>query len=723
MAAAETAGTTRTRFRGDIQGLRTVAVLLVVAYHLTGMPSGGFIGVDVFFVISGFLIGGALFRQFDSEGRIGLKAFYWRRLWRLGPASLAAIVATVGMSFWLMSTARAHETLVDAGWTLLLVANLRFALQGVDYSNVGAADSPLLHFWSLAVEEQFYIIAPLAIMGAALLAPRVMKDVARRRVGVVLVVLVLLGASAWMTLANPGHAYFSLAARAWELAVGVFAALLVSVSTERIDRLRVDIAYVGLALIAFSGLWVSESVGFPFPWAIPAVLGSALVVWSGARGAGPAVLDNAPMRYLGDRSFAIYLWHFPAIAMVQQFRLDNRVINWVAALVLTFAATELSYRLVEKPLRAIGHGERPRWNWSRREAWTNVMSASAVVGAVGALVFAVVVRPLPQPPADEVSAISETNAPTAPAEPAAAVSPFADLWAEPMGPAERERVAQIEQALASTSWDDREGVIESAAYVDNYPECLGEWGVAGAAAQIADERCWFGDPEGDRTIYVAGDSNALSFVPAVVAAYPDAQVRALTIGQCPLIAIGTATFAHDRDPALCAEASQAFMDELERVHPDAVVLVTASSTMWRLASGATGGAAEAEWTEAFRTTLSELATFTEDVIVLDSLRSSVPIDECAWTFSRPSDCFATLGGVQVEVPRVQRAVVDELALDNVHYPQTLQWYCDAEGRCPAAIDGVAVVVDTEHLTEGGARALGPLLAERVPLDRSAAAAS
>ena len=150
--------TPKPRFRPDIQGLRAVAVLAVVANHLFGFPAGGFIGVDVFFVISGFLITGQLFREHHKQGRISFADFYRRRVRRIFPISTVVIIVTVAASFVIYLTARAQTVAVDGIWALFFAGNWHFAFLGTDYwANTGSI-SPLQHYWSLAVEEQFYLV-------------------------------------------------------------------------------------------------------------------------------------------------------------------------------------------------------------------------------------------------------------------------------------------------------------------------------------------------------------------------------------------------------------------------------------------------------------------------------------------------------------------------------------------------------------------------------------
>ena len=216
------------RFRGDIQVLRAVAVLLVVASHVTGVPEGGFIGVDVFFVISGFLITGMLLESADRPWREVVTRFYARRARRILPAALTTLAVTVAVSWLLLSSARADRVATDAVWAALFGANWHFAAVGTDYFASSTPPSPLQHYWSLAVEEQFYLVWPLllalAFVAMRARARRTTTTVALGLAGVVAVLS--FGWACWQSADAPTVAYYSTLTRAWEIATGAIVACL-----------------------------------------------------------------------------------------------------------------------------------------------------------------------------------------------------------------------------------------------------------------------------------------------------------------------------------------------------------------------------------------------------------------------------------------------------------------------------------------------------------------
>ncbi len=338
--------------RDDIQGLRAVAVLLVVLGH-AGVPwlGGGYIGVDVFFVLSGFLITGILLAEFAKRGSISLPGFYLRRARRILPAAMLTLVVTDIAAHHLLNFVRAREAVNDSIWSALFAANVHFARQGSDYFAQGQPPSPFLHFWSLAVEEQFYLVWPALL--ALLLALRFRR---------LLLVLIAVGAGsfAWsihFTAAAPAAAYYSTFARAWELALG--AAL--AAAAPHLRRLPVcaglALGWLGLLAIGVAASAYSERTPFPGSVALLPAAGAAFVICAGLAvrpaelGVG-RVLSLAPLRYLGDRSYAFYLWHWPVLILAAQSAGHDLSLGAKLALVgFAFLLSVVSYRFVENPIR------------------------------------------------------------------------------------------------------------------------------------------------------------------------------------------------------------------------------------------------------------------------------------------------------------------------------------------------------------------------------------
>lgn len=340
-------------YRADIDGLRALAVALVVLFHagVSWLP-GGFIGVDVFFVISGYLITGLLVAEQARTGRISLAAFWARRVRRLGPALVLVMVVVLPASMVFLSrigteTGPAAKAALAA---LLLNANHFFLLESGDYFAAAAETNPFLHTWSLSVEEQFYLLWPLALL-AMLRWPR------RKLVVSVAAafVLSLVGAAwAWGTWSSSAQFYL-MPARAWELLAGAWLAVVARRSPNSIVAARIanPLAVVGLGLIVLSALKVSGLWGFPFPLGFGPVAGAVLLIWAGAAAPQNLISRRAalpPIVYLGRISYPLYLWHWPLLVLSRGSRLWEPD-PWADALAVlaALAAAAATYEAVEKP--------------------------------------------------------------------------------------------------------------------------------------------------------------------------------------------------------------------------------------------------------------------------------------------------------------------------------------------------------------------------------------
>lgn len=345
--------------RDDIQGLRAVAVLLVALSH-AGVPflRGGYVGVDVFFVLSGFLITGMLLAEFEARGRVSLAEFYARRARRILPAATLTLVVTVVAAHQLLNFVRAREAVWDSMWASLFASNVHFAQEGSDYFEEGQPPSPVLHFWTLSVEEQFYLVWPTVLVLALAWRAR-----SRRPQLIFIPVLVAAGASlVWSihyTGASPKAAYFSTFARAWELALGAALALAAPTIARLVRRGQAVLGWSGLAAIGCAAALFSGSTAFPGAAALLPTTGAALVIVAGLagedsrQGAG-RFLSLSPFRYVGDRSYAFYLWHWPVLIIAVQYA-GHELSLGVKLLLLAgaFLLSIVSYGLVENPLRRL----------------------------------------------------------------------------------------------------------------------------------------------------------------------------------------------------------------------------------------------------------------------------------------------------------------------------------------------------------------------------------
>ncbi len=380
--------------RADIQALRALAITSVFAYHLWPTHfKGGFIGVDIFFVISGFLITGQLWREVEATGRVKFSQFWARRARRLLPASLLVIAVTIVVILIFVPPLWYLGFVDEITGSVSYVQNWVLAGKATDYLQANTADSPFLHFWSLSVEEQFYVFWPL-ILGLLLLLTRAKELVGKLSVkfaisaGLWLIFVGSLAYSVYLTTTEPELAYFSTFTRAWEFAGGALVAVIFS-SRELNRHLKAALLWVGLALMAYGLLKFNAHTAFPGYWAaVPTVGAMAFLLGGDSRShlAPWWVFKFWPLKFLGDISYSLYLWHWPLIILApwvlhQNLTTNDRIAIIGVALVLAW----LSKQFVEDPIR-FGSLAKKR---SSTQLVTAAVAMLSVIGlALGGSLFA-----------------------------------------------------------------------------------------------------------------------------------------------------------------------------------------------------------------------------------------------------------------------------------------------------------------------------------------------
>lgn len=345
--------------RLDIQGLRAIAVGVVVAFH-AGLPlPGGFVGVDVFFVISGFVITTMLQREWDRDGNLRLGRFYLRRFKRLTPA-LATVLVVVVIVTALVGPLNSSTTApVTALGAIALIANVVIAETTGGYFDAAAGENPLLHTWSLSVEEQFYLAFPTLILIAWRWTRNLPSASGRRAVWLavaicsgLLLAATLYGAtrSSWMDSTWLG--FYSPLLRFWEFGAGVLVAIVPSRGWAPSPPIRGLLGWGGLTMIAASCWLIHEGVRYPSAWTLLPVVGTSAVIIGGLSGDGAVsrLLSAGPLVTVGDWSYSLYLWHWPMIVLGRY--LSPAPWTPVVAAVLSLLPAYLSFRWLEQPLRA-----------------------------------------------------------------------------------------------------------------------------------------------------------------------------------------------------------------------------------------------------------------------------------------------------------------------------------------------------------------------------------
>jgi peptidoglycan/LPS O-acetylase OafA/YrhL len=347
------------RIRKDIEGLRAVATFLVLPYHAGLMLfPGGFVGVDVFFVISGFVITGQLLKEVERSGRVSLMRFYARRAKRLLPASSVVLAATAVMTWLWVPKIRWETTGGDIVASALYFVNWRLADRSVDYLAEDVTPSAVQHYWSLAVEEQYYFIWPILLLLAVMAATKF--GIRRKKAllgGLALVAVPSFLYAIYASSATPEPAYFATTTRMWEFTIGAFVAIL-AVHLDKMPRgLAIALAWGGLAMILVSGRVYHAEMIWPGAYAALPTIGTGLVIAAGvaAGNRGPvALIGNRFMLFIGYLTYSLYLWHWPLLIVAREhFAPEHRIsVPWnLAIVVFTIVPAWLTFKLIENPIR------------------------------------------------------------------------------------------------------------------------------------------------------------------------------------------------------------------------------------------------------------------------------------------------------------------------------------------------------------------------------------
>ena len=668
------AGSRERPLRADIQGLRAVAVALVVVYHLwPGLLPGGFVGVDVFLVISGFLITTHLVSR-PPRSWADLAAFWARRARRLLPAALLVLTATLVATRVVAPETLWRTTASEVIASALYVQNWRLATSSVDYLAAESAASPVQHYWSLSVEEQFYLFWPLVVSGLVLLS---LRAGSRRALvvpaGMAAVVLASFAWSVHATAVQPAGAYFVTPTRVWELGAGaVLAVLVADRAGERRPRsaaVRSALAATGLAAVLVAATTYSSATPFPGWQATLPVLGTVAVIAARAEPgeAWPVrLLAPRPVQYLGDVSYSVYLWHWPLVVLVpfvsggQLGRLDR-----AAVLVLSVVLAGLTKTLVEDRFRAA------RGAPGTRRSLRLAGAGMALVVGLGALQLLEVTR-LEQRAEAEVAAALAAGGPCFGA---AALAAGADC--PPLGTGKP--VPPPAQAVNDTSEAYARG-------------CF-------AASPFAEvRRCTFGDPQGTVSIALVGNSHAGHWLPALEAVAEQRGWRITTFLASECTANRTPVqWDGAEERAGCLGWADAVLEETSG---DGFDLVVTSQRNGRPAVGRSYADSRPAWLEGYREVVSGWERAGTYVLVLHDTATpgatleSVP-DCLAEHPDDPLECSGPRSAWVPDDPLAQ--AVGEAGSERLTVLDLNDRLCDG-AVCLPVVGGVTVYSDASHLT-------------------------
>jgi peptidoglycan/LPS O-acetylase OafA/YrhL len=697
----------RRDFRPDVEGLRAVAILLVVLYHCKAGVSGGYVGVDVFFVISGFLITSQLVRELRATGKLSFRGFYARRIRRILPAATLTTIVTVLVAGLVLSPLPAQRTFGDARAAAVFVANFHFAARDADYFNASLTPSPMQHYWSLSVEEQFYFVWPLLLAGSSLVwlglrrrsvnradaRARVAASSAKRpRLGVVVAVL---GALAMLSFADSviltpqssAWAYYSITTRAWELSAGALVALSLPLS-ERLDgRLAAWLTWVGVGCIGIAAFALNNSTPYPGVAALLPVGGAVAIIAAGSAArdhwGAESVLGTAPFQRIGAWSYSWYLWHWPVLILAAAalgHSLSELEALTMAALSLVLAV--ISFFLVERPIRHL-----------------HVITRRPLLGLAGGAVLVVSSFSVVALSSSMLVTLGTGKAVAAPTVSAGntSTSPSQQLAAALRAGVETRKVPRNLDPPLIAAAQDKPLIAKNGCLLND--------------AGTKSRGCVFGDTASPTNVVLFGDSHAASWFPAIDAVSRQHHWRlvVLTKSGCPAEEVNV--IRGGRVYTSCPEWRRDAMRQIAAMHPALVVVASSQYIHGARALPGVPNRYGDIWENGVAATFAFLHRSANHVAFISEVpRLKEPAPDCVaahmsdvrqCTVSRHAAVYSPQFTAQ-EFRQARRLHID--AID------PFSWFCTPT-RCPVIVGNVLLYQDDQHVVPQWSRLLVPVLAD------------
>ena len=656
------------KFRADVQGLRAVAVGAVILDH-AAIPgfTGGFTGVDVFFVISGFLITSLLLGDIAKYSKVRFLTFYARRAARILPAASVVLVATALASVAILGVLGARSELGDSVWAIFFAANFHFASVGTNYFATSTATSPIQHYWSLAVEEQFYLVWPALIGAVAWLFHRRKQAgyVPRAQLGVVLAIVtgVSLYFSVIQTASNPTGAYFSTLDRVWELAIGALLATVLPLLAKIPGVVRAILSWTGLGGIVVAATLYNASTSIPGWKALLPVLASGAVLVGGigaAKGGAHLLLSLRPFRFIGDISYSLYLWHFPILILGAAYlgrrdTLDVRFGLIGAAIVVS----ALSYYGLENPLR---HAK-----ILLHRSWHSLLLWPVAVGMVLGVSF-----------------LAAPSVPFAAATTVATQVPVTQAVAQAVAAGTSNAPIPL-TTTPSLIAAPNDHVNLGACDAYNTPN----WHL-----------CNYGDPTGTQTVVIFGNSHGAMWVPAIAAAAKASHMKFYPVvheacGFQVMVDIGN-KWGPDN---ICTKWYDVALADIAKLRPSTIIFGTYTG--------------EAGWIPGEKIILNKLKTMTPRVIVLsDTTAIGNPAACMLQSNATQGTCLASVTATRASNTTITQQLA---AASGSQFVNVTPWFCD-DNRCPSLINDIVPFFDGAHLTAAYSSYLGTAMGEALNLE-------
>lgn len=704
------------KFLPEVQALRAIAVLAVVAWHFHPKTApGGFVGVDIFFVISGFLITSKLLRDAETHGKINLGEFWAARIRRIMPAATVTAVAIIIATFIWWPLEQWRQMSREGIASLLSVVNWVLAFDSVDYLAEDNAPTAFQHYWSLSVEEQFYVVWPLLVVLAIWLTRR--TKLSLRAYATILFSAVIVSSLVWaeyLVRSSDPSAYFVTTTRVWELALGgLIAALAPYILKDGVGRRarvpggitwRSLLALAGLAAMCWSIFAYTQETPFPGLTAAVPVLGAAAVIIAG-RTSGPLSLnwlvDWAPVQWIGKISFSLYLWHWPVFLVFVQI-VGHKPYWWQAVILVlvSLAFAHVSWRFVEEPVR----------QWKRLK----VSPAPAWIAGTVATLVAVAVAFAPTLRVDAITKeqkelAAELLSGDKPEFAAGAWDPLVTKAedekldaGDPDSPGGRlvtdeERADELPPALpygSAITPVPLEAEFDTTSADDCFP----------SATETSTPRCVKGKEDGQKTVAVMGDSHSQMLVPALeeMAQEHDWRIITYTKASCPMsLEPRKLTDPEER----CVEPNKKSIEQVLEDEPDVIITQNYS-----------GSTFHGDAVDGFERAFKELQKSGAQLVVV----RDTPIPPTNKNTPRPRTCVSE----NMDRPgacdfTIERGLLDDPAIeaaqrfDDIYVMDLTDYFCTKD-TCPVVAGNSLIYRDGNHVGDTYLKSLIPVLERRLP---------
>lgn len=660
----------KSSFRPDVQGLRAIAVMLVVLYHAGVQTlSGGFVGVDVFFVISGFLITTHLLESLQTHGRIPFASFYAKRARRILPASLLVAGLTVVAAWLWMPPLLMTQVFEGAVATALYVPNLLFAVEGTEYL-AETSPSVFQHYWSLGIEEQFYLFWPALLTLGFWLVRR-----SERRLLYAVAVLTLasfIACVVWMEISQP-WTFFSLPTRAWELGAGALVAFLMRTGARWLQRPGVGLlAWVGLAALIAVGVLYDESTPFPsYTAALPVIATALMIVGGGAPGGLHAnrLLSLAPFQVIGAISYSLYLVHWPLQVIPQVAAGDDVTLSQAVRLLLGAVAIPLAwllYRFVERPVIA----------------WPGLRNRRPLLTGAVALTASMAL----------IATAGGTHLATSQAETASEqTASQEELTADPAG-------TDFVPANLTPSLEDAES--DNPVIYSN--DCHRDQGSTDSSG------CQIGDNPEAPLVFLFGDSHAASWYPALAKLAEEGKIRLDTNTKSSCYSADLPLLLDGVEYAECDQWRQGVLERIDEEQPELVVMANYAGGELELEGG--NDDFPARWRQGMESTIASIDG--PEVAVLADVpdQGESPSVCLSEELDDAGECSETAAdALSPELIEAEQAAADS---GGAQYVDMTSYLCNDQ-TCPTIIGNTLVYRDGHHLTARFSEQMAPPLWEEL----------